>query len=187
MADMIISPRRLTFIHANACDFCRPNNPFPIELNGTTPSSGLSIGDLSGWMFCNDCVDVAKQNVIKYCDSSSTIPFFWCLNKDVRFYRSSKKSIETGKMDMFDNSVCTYTPDYDMMRLYLTFGSEGRLVSLENIFHHNPELYQQLKDCDDLFRNEKIKISYKQLSPKTHELVEIAFQKSKQPSDSFNK
>jgi hypothetical protein len=198
-----VSPKSLTCICVNACDFCK--NATKIndcdssggccksttnETDGSDSSDNssfyLTVRLLFGWSFCKNCFDAAKQNVIKYCNASNVIPFFWLGRTSIKFYRESQKAIEVGQMD-FTNNMCEYSSKYDMLRLPMIFGENGRVVSLENIFHHNPGLYQQLKDCENLFDDGKIQIKYTDLSQKIHDYVETAFERSKQPSESFSK
>ncbi|AYV75202.1 MAG: hypothetical protein Terrestrivirus1_76 [Terrestrivirus sp.] len=201
-----VSPKSLTCICVNACDFCK--NTTDKTTDKTTDNSDSSCGCckstadetdgsdsssfyltvrlLFGWSFCKNCFDAAKQNAIKYCNALDMIPFFWLGRASTKFYRESQKAIEVGQMD-FTNNMCVYSPKYDMLRLPMIFGENGRVVSLENIFHHNPGLYQQLKDCENLFDDGRIHIKYTDLSQKIHDFVEIAFERSKQPSESFSK
>jgi hypothetical protein len=197
-------PKSLTCTCVNACDFCKNATIKIYDSDNSDGSCGcrksttdeadnsddssfyLTVRLCFGWSFCRNCFDAVKQNAIKYCNVFNVIPFSWLAETPIKFYRESQKAIQSGHMD-FTNNMCEYSSKYDMLRLPMIFGENGRVVSLENIFHHNPGLYKQLKDCENLFDDTRIYIKYTDLSQKIRDLVETAFERSKQPSESFSK
>jgi len=184
--NQIVHPGRLAMRYVSSCDFCHREHNASVDVKKCPESHIFSLQDLYGWFYCDKCVDELRQNIINYCNEINGIPFFWLFGTEIKFYRISQTAIQSAKVTIDTNGICTYNPAVDTMMMHLEFGSDSsRLVRLENIFHHNPGLYERLKECKNLLKNDKMKIAYDELSPLTHEYIKKAFEKSTKPSDSY--
>lgn len=105
-------------------------------------------------------------------------------NATLKFFRHSQKDTDN---PVFEATIETYDESahimsfsekhqsfHTVMRFMNQHGEQAeRSVSLQNLFGHNPGLYQELVSCQDLLAC-SIKISYTELSEFIHNSVESA-------------
>lgn len=151
-----VSPRRLVMISIN-CDFC----------DKPTSSDGAKVYQLSylfGWVICDDvdCNTRMKQSMIKFYNNSMCIPLSWYTNQDnnpLCFYRKRTNMITTS----ITKSNCAIYENIPFEifckdnKLYITLqfnddnnGEMTRMVSLINIFFHNPDFYKAICNATNL-------------------------------------
>lgn len=169
-----IKPDSLSCRFEGECDFCKSRT--------TDGGYAYEISHLYGWLYCKKHSDRVKQNAIQYYNDNLQFPVHWIGNDDIKLYRKSKDAVVTGKVDCLAR-VCMYSENRNLLRILVNFeDGTQRGVSLENIFHHNPALYEQLQTTN-LRPSHHFKLS--DLCQKIQFLVEEAHEKSKAESNSF--
>jgi hypothetical protein len=162
---VIISPYQLVMISYKCC-FC--NKP---SSNGRNDDNDIMCAYTSqieynfGWVHCNvvDCLELLKNSWIKYLGDNNILTMNW-YNKPICFYRKSKNIIDvstnTHKKYHFEPNLEIYMKLNGKFYINLTFDKDlSRAVSLENVFFHNPELYDLILQCDNIDSNSMIKYS----------------------------
>jgi hypothetical protein len=99
----------------------------------------------------------------------------------LNFFRKSKNGIFEGKPSYSD----FFTKVCDVFGVELNFSDSPkysdptyqRIVSLENIIYHNPDVYAEITSCVDLLGccNPHLEISYSDIHPDARDLVDQAY------------
>lgn len=138
----------------------------------------------------------------------------WCVNRNLtfKFWRSSKKAVYLSCTEYAESRVTVIPNDRTDISVYTAFydkpweSSDGakiskgdydrhirdgsdklvRCVSLQNLFHHNPGLYEAIISADNLCgKNSDIKIKLDDLSPAIRENLRCAYERSKVNGPAF--
>jgi hypothetical protein len=158
--------RRLTFISLTDCNFC--SNPVNAETHQ------VQIEHLRGWQCCGTkcCVDKLKHSLLKTIEIDNIFPLNSLVDADdgkisVEFYRKTKNKVQNGVIEHQNNNFgfLARLSNINLYTINVAFEENMRSVSLENIFHHNRKLYDQLIRSKDLFKftNIDCKISFDEL------------------------
>jgi hypothetical protein len=96
--------------------------------------------------------------------------------------KDTKEPIYSGYLTIDSMCACYYENWYSIK---LSFIDEDRMekdrsVTLENLFAHNPLLYDELKNCQDLFCRPEVKIAYSELDEIIRKEIDDVFKKSQQ-------
>jgi hypothetical protein len=192
----IVEPSYLSMMPQYHCDFCEN------EEQDKSYEFEITMSRL-GFIYCSKCVDKARRSAINWYNSKRIIPFdFLRQNKSyqndfLKFYRKSQKNIQTlAKISPY-SATATYDDKYNTFRTVISFGPgaqepyiagqevSSRLVSLENIMHHNPYVYEEIKKAKSLIDSDMFVVTYDDLSDEIEKNLEATFTKSKVEWNSF--
>jgi len=110
----------------------------------------------------------------------------------IKFYRESKQKIVDGYLTQFTefgNAIEMKKKkdesESDELMLTLVFKDNNeeyeKSVSLRNIFYYNPDLYKEIKNCDNLLNY--FVVSYNDISDKAKEMLEKEYELSQKSTD----
>jgi len=190
--------QRLVMVRYNLCMLCGQSDE---------NCEQLSVGMHSGWIFCPKCGENGRMQcaATKHINSTGMIPMSWIFGSTLfqeddhiklKFFRHSRKDtnhpIFISDVRYGDNPnghELIYNDHRDMYVMYLTFfddkvnDSMGRSVSLQNLFAHNPGLYEELTTSDNLYGHYSIKVRYSDISTDIKLKIEHANQLSKETQE----
>jgi hypothetical protein len=168
------SINRLVMIKANECMLCKKNYEYIL--------CTFEITYREGWVYCSECLqnNTLKNKVMEYIEYHKIIPFGWIHNIDAKvsdekvlnFYRYSRRNTNPIHKAIFNyetrlNGTNMYYIE-NSLRMNVNFKDNAtdvvytRTISLQNLFKHNINLYNDLTNCDNLFAS-ILKISYDEL------------------------
>ena len=145
------------------------------------------IGRLYGVYHCTNCRNKCKEEIVDYINIYGKVPLYSFLKEkhyiELKFFRKSKYKIYVGNISHYEEQYLFGTRKKDVQpngdskdknisenKYFIKLGFEdnkeyfSRYVSLENIFFHNPMFYEKLISSKNLFEDDKIKISFNELS-----------------------
>ncbi|VBB18899.1 hypothetical protein YASMINEVIRUS_1431 [Yasminevirus sp. GU-2018] len=176
--------RRMCMIVEHHCMIC--------EKIVTGKCRDIHLGRMWGWVVCSNCIadGTAKSFILGYMTHHKVVPLLWMSKsqtysqkvggaRPIKFFRHSRRNtpnpIYSGKLDWVDGT-CAIAYDWSgkFYAVELSFqndnnddtgGSESasRLVALDNLFAHNPNLYTELTQCEDLLNEPDIQIGWSDL------------------------
>ena len=167
----------------SACAVCDKN----------TGGQTLNFGRLNGVFYCNkeNCCKKIKKDMIEYINETMNIPLYGLIdrkttdyNLKLSFFRKSKKTVIDGTISKgIRNWFCirkVKTPnDKKIIVIDLEYKNieskndetYSRSVALNNIMFHNKDFYNKLSNCNNLFDNKHIVISFEELSDEIRDIV----------------
>lgn len=134
------------------------------------------------WLFSTD----KFQQSSYYCQEKNEGSYN--LTRYLHFFRKSKKNsskpVHTGIISPYSDDYVAILPAKDTLGISVTFRDTelgdsgetlGRVVSLENIFYHNPGFYECLKEQENLLSVDYVKVSYAELSEALRDEIHRAY------------
>ena len=194
------SIKRLVMIRITQCMICHTIQP--IHCNQ------VLIGFRWGWLYCNDCLVSGKLRtiVLGWINITKTIPCTWLIGSQIyhssdnkntppciylKFFRYSRRDtsepVYEGRLYPCDTDGTTIRHITDPCECYsmsLSFNDPGskqdleRLVSIANIFAHNPDFYQSLINSQNLLHHPELKIAYSDISQEFRDGIDRCYQTS---------
>lgn len=144
----------------------------------------INFGRLNAVFCCNkdECINKVRGDLIDYINETKNIPLYGINNLiELDFYRKSQDKVYRGKITSYTrNWFCIrYNEDEEMYGITLEFGDLSRTVSLENIFFHNEHFHNLLVNSDNIFRNDRIKVSFNDLADSIKKKINDVYSNSK--------
>lgn len=147
------------------------------------------LGIDEGWRYCDQCNTDGKMKseVLRYIREYNLIPsaHMWKCLEFIRFqyYEQNELKVFNGSIINGSNNVY-YHNNTDEFYTVVSFLEEGKeitkIVSLQNLFGHNPELYENFIRCTDLYDSE-VKISFDELDDSIKSRVKLSWILSQYP------
>jgi hypothetical protein len=153
----------------------------------------LNFGRLNGVFYCNkdECCKKIKKDMIEYINETMNIPLYGLIDRKttsydlkLSFFRKTKKTvfngtISKGTRNWFCIRKVKIPNDKKIMVINLEYKNienkdaktYSRSVELNNIMFHNKDFYNKLSNCNNLFDNDDIVISFEELSDEIRNIV----------------